>query len=212
MKNLNCRLCDITNGIYNYGEIDRPFFESTSYISIASIGAMVEGWSLVLPKKHCYSMKSDYGKYEFLEAVSETANLLTALYGSLIIFEHGANSAISKTSCGTAHGHLHLVPFSESLSESIRLHSSKWIECESNQIRELVNDQEYLFYADADEFLCKRQNGLLLILDQPISQFFRNVIAKRIGLSKMANYKDYPFLNNALMTRNKLNEFQTITV
>lgn len=56
-----CRFCGIANGRDNslWSE-NAKVAESENYFAISSIGALVEGWTLIVPKKHCCSMKTVY--------------------------------------------------------------------------------------------------------------------------------------------------------
>ena len=61
----NCRFCDIILDKYFYGEIDKPFASNDEFIALASIGAIIEGWALIIPKKHQISMRNIYQKSTF---------------------------------------------------------------------------------------------------------------------------------------------------
>lgn len=106
----NCRFCNIVVGKYQYAEIDQPFASNDGFVAIASIGALIEGWSLIIPKEHQHSMRNVYDKLQFKDFVETVIPLLVQQYGPLIAFEHGSNKEGSITACGTDHAHLHLVP------------------------------------------------------------------------------------------------------
>ena len=57
-----CRFCDILSGNLK-GKEDHPIWENEGYFSLASIGALVEGWILIVPKKHVISMKEVHAIY-----------------------------------------------------------------------------------------------------------------------------------------------------
>ena len=61
-----CRFCSIANG----GEfLKKPentkIAENKAYFAISSVGALVEGWTLIVPKEHCCSMKALYSEKLF---------------------------------------------------------------------------------------------------------------------------------------------------
>ena len=201
-----CRFCNIFEGIYSYDGIDNPFASNDQFIAIASIGAIVEGWSLIIPKKHQFSMKHCYNDSEFKNLVEKVIPLMVEKYGNLIAFEHGSNQEGSATACGTNHAHLHLVPFrDEGLLSELKKSNMKWDACTAFEIAEKTGDNEYLFYYD----LKKNMNwnnpiGYLHILQQPTSQFFRHLIASRLDCPEVSNYREFPFLENAKETRKTL--------
>lgn len=200
-----CRFCDIVNEKYHYNEIDQPWLDTGEFVALASIGALVEGWSLVVPKKHQLSMKDVYKKTEFQTFMQTTITHLSHYYGPLITFEHGSNKEGSITSCGTNHAHLHIVPFKQSLLEDIQNSDLHWIQCKTSQIAQIVESEEYLFYSDLNQGW-EDPVGYLHVLKFPISQFFRHIIAKKLNKSEMANYKDFPFIEIAQQTQKVLVE------
>ena len=202
----NCRFCGIANGHNNEQKPENTkITESNHYFAISSIGALVEGWTLVAPKMHCCSMKEVYSDHEFTEFTNSLLRTLYACYGSVIAFEHGPNHEGSDTSCGTDHAHLHLVPY-RSLATVLSSLDLEWIPCRSTQVNSIVEENEYLFY-------CEPSNnwddpvGLVHILKKPISQFFRKVIAKDQGNYEKYNYKTNPDTLLTLQTVEKVQRY-----
>ena len=207
MKKAECRFCNIANKQYYYDEIDKPIATSDDYMAVASIGALVEGWTLIIPKAHQLSMINHYGDEKFEHFSKKVAASLRARYGSLISFEHGSNKEGSITACGTDHAHLHLVPFTETLVPNLIASGLDWESCHSSEIKDKVGTREYLFYADLNSNNWDDPKGYLHLLESPISQFFRKLIAERIGQPEMSNYKEFPFLHNAKHTSQTMLEF-----
>ena len=195
----NCRFCGLTNNcIHEQKPENAKIAESKNYFAISSIGALVEGWILVVPKKHCCSMKALYLDAEFTEFTNRLINALATCYGPVIAFEHGPNREGSDTSCGTDHAHIHLVPY-HSLAAKLNNMGLKWKVCSASQVDELVRENEYLFYCEPEN---KWDNpvGCIHILDTPISQFFRRVIAEDQGVFDKFNYKTNPDISLTLKT------------
>jgi diadenosine tetraphosphate (Ap4A) HIT family hydrolase len=200
-----CRFCEILSENYTYGEVDVPFAVNDEFMALASIGALVEGWSLVIPKTHKMSMKSFYSNPGLIDFVNNISSKLTTRYGRIIAFEHGANREGSITACGTDHAHLHLVPFEESLLPELEQTSLSWVKCRPSEISSFARQNEYLFYCDIINHLSwEEQTGYLHVLQFPISQFFRKLIAERKGKTEVSNYKYFPHLDIASKTRNEL--------
>ena len=148
-----CRFCDIANEAVNRSE-DTIFAENNEFFAISSIGALVEGWTLIVPRMHCCSMKDIYGDKEFIEFANKIAKALKACYGPIIAFEHGPN-------------------------------------CEGVEV-----DDEW-----------EKSSGRVHVLEKPISQFFRRIIANDMGISEKYNYKTNPDTKLTLKTVERMTSF-----
>lgn len=197
-----CCFCRIARGQYKYPEVDRPFLKSSSYMAVASIGPMVEGWSLVIPVGHRLSLKNTYADIEFAVFTEMVISLLTRQYGPPVAFEHGSERENSPTSCGTGHAHLHLVP-SGSLLPGLEKTGLEWQKCRTSEISSLAGDNEYLFYTEPGK-TWQDPAGYLHILETPVSQFFRKITAEACGYPGRSDYKSHPNLELAGATRRKL--------
>ena len=190
-----CRFCNILNGIYKYQDIDKPILETKEYSMICSVGSFIPGWSLIVPKKHEYSMRKHYNSQEFFNFFYKVKNLIEKTYGvKMIAFEHGANRPDSLTSCGTCHSHLHIVPFKDSILNDINK-DYDWIDCNFNEITQLVQDKEYLLYVEILDNI-EASKCYLHILEEETSQYFRKVLANHIGY-----FEDYSYKTNLLLDK-----------
>lgn len=202
-----CRFCNIVEGRYQHKGIDQPFANSDKFVAIASIGALVEGWSLIVPRSHQLSMRNIYGKSEFVRFINDIIPRLLNRYGPLIAFEHGSNKKGSITACGTDHAHLHLVPYKKSLLSEMQKSYLQWNCCHSSEIFKKTGNSEYLFYAEIEsEKAWDNPIGYLHVLETPVSQFFRNIIAAQNGNAETADYRQFPYLETAKQTRKILME------
>ena len=52
----NCRLCSDLLRQDTVEDWDEPLFESPNFVVLPSLGALVEGWLLLVPKKHFICM------------------------------------------------------------------------------------------------------------------------------------------------------------
>ncbi|MBI4676194.1 MAG: HIT domain-containing protein [Elusimicrobia bacterium] len=91
---------------------ERIVRETDNFVVLPTIGQIVEGYLLVLPKAHCLSLghipKENYRELEMLK--DETVAVLSRVYCRPILFEHGAVSATRKGGACVTHAHLHVVP------------------------------------------------------------------------------------------------------
>lgn len=201
----NCRFCDIIDGQYRYIGIDEPIASNDEFIAVPSIGALVEGWMLIIPKTHQHSMKNVYESTALTVIVESLFPSISRQYGPLIAFEHGANKEDSITGCGTDHAHLHLVPLDESLVPDLQNSGLLWVQCRVSEISSMSGENEYLFYAELNNTkFWQDPIGYLHVLERPISQFFRRAIANRRGKIEVADYMRFPHLYNAMRTRSAL--------
>lgn len=203
---MKCRFCNIINREYTFNEIDEPILENEDFFSITSIGSIIEGWLLVIPKKHDISMRNYYETNELKSFINKILPIMQKQYGRVIAFEHGTNAIGSPTGCGTDHAHLHLVAFPDSLEAKLLNSNLIWVKCLSSNIKELVGDKEYLFYTDIGREEWDNPTGYLTILEYPVSQFFRKLLADYYGKLDMSDYKNYPFIDNALNTKKSFSE------
>ena len=201
-----CRFCSIANG----GEfLKKPentkIAENKAYFAISSVGALVEGWTLNVHKEHCCSLKAIYSEKLFSEFSSKVLKALTTRYGPVVAFEHGPNREGSATSCGTNHAHIHLVPY-HSLTDNLNNTGLEWLMCTASQVDNLVGNNEYLFYCEPGNDWIDPA-GRVHILKEPISQFFRKIIAEDQGNVEKYNYKTNPDITLTLKTVKNLHTF-----
>ena len=202
-----CRFCDIVKG-YLKGQENYPIQETQNYLSFASIGALVEGWVLIVPKEHTLSMKEFYNKKDFVDFSNLMLGLMRNHYsGPFIAFEHGPNKCGSNTSCGTNHAHLHLVPYANSLYADMLGTGLTWESCTTSQISSIAGTNEYLFYCEIlNDSMWEDPKGFIHILKQPISQYFRKLIANQLNCLDEYDYKKYARIDLAIKTNNVLSE------
>jgi diadenosine tetraphosphate (Ap4A) HIT family hydrolase len=200
-----CRFCEINSGNITALE-DQLIMDNDNYFSIASIGALVDGWILVIPKDHICSMKDLYNRGDFFDFVNQILVKMWTHYNTpVILFEHGPNKMNSKTSCGTNHAHLHIVPYDKSLLHEMVATGLCWEKCFPSEIASKVGDNEYLFYSELSiNNTWQNSIGYLHILDTPISQFFRKLIAQQLNCTEKYDYKKFQHIDVAIFTQQLL--------
>ena len=201
-----CRFCEIFSGGTAAQEIDQPWLASSKYVALISMGALVQGWSLISPIAHATNMSPSFDNAEFWSFALKAENILRNRYGKIYVFEHGAQFSGSQTGCGTDHAHLHMVPLDFSLSqEAVRFDSTLvWKRCPVSEIAVRARGREYLFVAD--DFRGQETIGFLCILEKPVSQYFRKVIASRNGMTDFYNYRHFPMLEMSAISAAQLHK------
>ncbi len=198
-----CRFCAIAHGRTFHGAADIPIDGDESYFSVASIGALVEGWSLIVPREHRLSLPGLYGQQALSAFTRRIVERVESRYGSTVVFEHGANEPGSLTNCGTDHAHLHVVPLAFSLQELVRISPlTDWKRIRASEISAAARTSEYLFFSEHP--LEKDLTGYLHVLRTPISQFFRKLIANHTGKTAIADYRAHLLLDTAERTHQRL--------
>jgi len=200
-----CRFCDILKGNM-IGKENIPIMEDPNYFSLASIGALIPGWVLIIPKAHNVSMKDLYITKDFIDFTNNMLHTMSSIYSEpFVAFEHGPNKCGSNTACGTNHAHLHLLPYNTSLYSDMVQSGLKWEECYPNQIASRVATNEYLFYSEIPSHSAwGEQKGYLHILEKPISQYFRKLIANQLNRTSEYDYKKYAHVDIAINTQQAL--------
>lgn len=201
MNTSKCRFCQIKNDIVNQ-EFDHPIMSNGNYYAIASVGTFIQGWSLIVPKRHIYSMRELYNDSDFLHFADKWIDYVRGVFGQkVIVFEHGANRCGSQTSCGTNHGHLHVVPFEKSLTDAM-MKDRNWTCVRNDQVADLVGENEYLLYADIADNL-KHAVFYVHILQHEESQYFRRMLSNEVGI-KDYSYKTSPHYDDTIESYHKL--------
>lgn len=206
-KHSSCRFCELASATTNDVRAhDLPWMVSDSYRAIASIGALVPGWSLIVPRDHTLNMAGEFGSRACLEFISEAANRLASEFGDVVVFEHGCTSEISATGCGTGHAHLHLVPLVFDLvDEAVQFDPAmEWVNCKITDVRERSQGCEYLFVAN--QFRGTDTSGKLCRLSEGRSQFFRRVVARALGSEDQYNYREYSQMANVMETISRMTQ------
>src|SRR5258708_29134184 len=107
----SCRLCcrDMSANPWN-----EPLFESENFVVVPSLGALVEGWFLLLPKDHylCMGALPQSLLDEMMQLRQTVLSFAEGTYEDICAFEHGPHQENRSIGCGVDHAHLHLVPFS----------------------------------------------------------------------------------------------------
>jgi len=199
-----CRLC---SDLVHEGTVEawnEPLFESPNFVVLPSLGALVEGWSLLVPKKHfvCMGALPDSVTTEMQEMKQLLCSALKRYYGQVCAFEHGPSREKCRLGCGVDHAHLHVVPVAFDLSSAVTPFLPEdviWTEAGLDECRVAFDrGQDYLY------------------LEQPIgagriamheglgSQLFRRAIAARTGALNQFNWREYPQLPNVSATIDKV--------
>lgn len=171
---------------------DKPIFQSDNFAVLPSLGSIVPGWLLVLPKWPIARIADiDLSKRrEFEDLVAKSQDFLEEQFGECCLFEHGGFSG-SPVSCGVDQAHLHIVPLDFNLVEEAReSRVASWKSSDSPLLPyDFAGEREY-WYASS------KSGSIYCEVSQPESQWFRKIIARKAGFATMWDYKSFEFSEN----------------
>src|SRR6266852_4207519 len=112
LERANCRFCRALTGGANGIWTDVPIYETDGFVVTPSLGALVEGWLLVLPREHAVNTSRIAAnlRQEFTAIVDRTVAIVADEFGPVTLFEHGPSYDGSRLGCGVDHAHLLVVP------------------------------------------------------------------------------------------------------
>lgn len=190
-----CPFClEIKDNLNNPTKKNRIIKETNSFIVVPTIGAFIDNYLLIIPKKHINCFK-ELNSIEFLELndLTNWIKNINKIYfkSKTIIFEHGSFENNNTSGKSIVHAHLHILPFSKSLLKDIINNKEITI----NEIKNLSSlkyftkdKTDYLYYEDINE---KRY----IINHQELpSQFLRKVVANSLNITTW-NWREYPYFD-----------------
>ena len=204
-----CRFCAIADGRGSQWP-DTVLFATRSYVVIASVGALVPGWVMLVPRQHSLNLVDAFTDSEFSSLRLRISRNLADRYPSKTIrlFEHGAQTCKKQVGCGVDHAHLHLVPLRNSLVPRLTQQRSPrdWRLLSLSSVPAAVAGREYLLYGDHAEI--DNPECWLSLPPQPQSQFFRRVLATVMGKPEQYNYHLHPHFSNVAATQATLSDLR----
>jgi diadenosine tetraphosphate (Ap4A) HIT family hydrolase len=86
--------------------------ETSHLVAVPSVGSLVPGWLLVVPRIHLLSFGAADPPVlrQLVVEVEQIAASWATTFGPLSWFEHGASEPGSAVGCSIDHAHMHLVP------------------------------------------------------------------------------------------------------
>jgi ATP adenylyltransferase len=174
-------------------DYNRILFESENFIVIPSLGSLLPGWLLIIPKEFSLNLSQlKRSELEELEKLAFTCERkLNEIYRCEVVrFEHGPVLTQSKVGCGVDYAHLHLVPVKfdliDGLKELLNVNYD-WTEIESFiELSNIPDNTDYLYYRNRSN-----QHFITCQTDIP-SQLFRKVIASYLNTPESFDWKLFP--------------------
>ena len=176
---------------------DQPILETANYAVVPSLGSFVEGWTLVVPKAPTVNLQAvpEPLRVEFRDLVQLVRSEIERAYGETSLLEHGPAVAGSLMGCGADQAHLHIVPFVFAELPEVE---GTWSLAHGPMPFDAPKvEGDYLWLA---------ANGTAHICRPEVvtSQFFRQRIADRLGVSSSWDYKLQPHHDTVRATSERL--------
>ena len=191
---MSCVFCNIDKSKLENTIID----ESDSFVVLPTIGALVDGYLMIISKRHINSMaeleEKERAEYEFL--IEKYRNKFKNIYNKFpIVFEHGSpiNNSDMKAS-SVIHAHTHIVNH-QFLDESIIIKKLKLNRIDN--LNCLSKKQNYIMYISPENVCYVSYNF------EPVSQMMRKIIAKDLGYEDKFDWKKEKFIENINSTVRK---------
>ncbi len=173
-------------------QFDLVVYENEHFVALPSLGALVDFWILIVPKRPMPSISevTDIERYSLVEIRDKVRGRASTVCGDagLFEFEHGGRMG-GIVSCGVDQAHLHMVALPFDLISECMDAEHGWRE--STDASELsvnaTKGEEYIFV----------QSGARSMIANPqckTSQWFRMIIAKKLGKDTW-DYKAEPRLD-----------------
>ena len=177
-------------------------YETDNFAVIPSLGSIVEGWLLIIPKEHYISfgyMHSPQLFEELNQLIGKIGAIVQKLYGEYVVFENGAFCSNKLVGCGVDFAHIHLVPTKHNLIDTIEnqfgiYYEWKQIKGLSESVKYIKSNKPYLYYNNQE------RESFITTNDNIPSQLFRKALAFNCRKSDEYNWKEYPCTENIYKT------------
>lgn len=198
-----CALCDAANG-RSADPWNRPIFESENFVVLPSLGSLVEGWLLIVPRQHVLSaaLFAPVLQSEFILVRDHVERTLRARYGSACFFEHGPAAVQRSTGCGVDHAHVHALPEVVDLVREAGPLLPEGVTFMQGDLRDCRNANE----RNLDYLYVEQPMGSCWVAIAPAfaSQTFRRAIASSLGMAQRFDWKRFPEAETIQLTQARL--------
>jgi ATP adenylyltransferase len=177
---------------------ERALLETDDFVVWPSVGALVVGWVLIVPKAHVLNLAglTDDLLAQLDRLRLEIKSSLRRLGSPLLSFEHGPGAKGAAAGCGIDHAHLHVVPWPDDVRRDTARRANFMFKPVSG-IAAARNPAEtgrsYLYVEDtAGQWLATAPNIP--------SQLVRRVIANSLDAPQKFDWRRFPFDSNTART------------
>jgi len=181
---------------------DREILRTDRFVALPSVGSLVAGWTLVVPRRPMLnlSLMSSVERSELAAISDQIADKLGSTGHEVYFFEHGSRSRGSLTGCGVDQAHLHIVPLPFDLIAAATARVGKGIAWKegheaTSPLDALPRNGEYVAI-----WSNQNRRATIGVVEEPVSQWLRRVIADELGIGEEWNYRIHPQESRILET------------
>ncbi|MFH1065277.1 MAG: HIT family protein [Nanoarchaeota archaeon] len=157
--------------------------ETKNFLVVPTIGQIVEGYTLIIPKKHvlCFGLLSSNMLEEYIELKDKVDKAITTAYQKPMYFEHGI---VGQT---VPHAHMHCVPSNADLLPGLlmRNYSIKGRRVLSSELglKDVVKDFGPYYYYE--------HSGFKIAFDVNVSEMaLRIALADTLDIPEAADWRN----------------------
>ena len=186
---------------------DRRVAETSAFIAIPTMGAIVPGWILIVPRRRVISFaaltKQERAEFRMFRDV--VIDRVKQVFSAPTVFEHGAGYTGSLMGCGLDHAHSHIVPLDFDLIRAVQEDDSSQIEWKK------IDNEEEIYYSvkPGENYMSIfSPTGRKVYASRffPVSQYLRKLVALHVGVASAWDYRSNPFEKNVIETFARLQE------
>ena len=188
----NCPFCK-----FDKNDISNTFIEETdNFFILPSKGSLCEGYLLIVPKQHKFSINelNNAQKFELINLLEKYRKIFYKCYNNYpLFFEHGSSiQDQSNSSSSITHAHIHIV--------NHNFTNEKQIIKDLNMTK--VSPEEFFNYKNQNyiSYISPNSDFYITYNFKPISQQMRIFIANDLNLSNEYNWRTSNFENNIIKT------------
>ena len=196
----DCLFCKLLAGKSVHNQA--PLYETENFLVIPGSGAFVDGYLMILPKKHVMSCAelSYEVRLEMTKVLQDIKLILRSIYQKdILIWENGSGTGgYGKPKNFIVHAHIHACPCSLDILQTTKMTGINLKEIEVDSLPDYSKDS-YLFVINYDNkwYICSDTN---LYIPR---QYVRQLIALEQNINNdLWDWRRYPFWENVERTGN----------
>ena len=196
-----CLFCDIIHNKNNErSALDNAvLYEDSNFLIKPALGALTEGYLVMMPKRHVFSMAelSDAEIREYFSLEGETKDIISREYGiDPIVLEHGSGNGKGKFDGSIVHAHSHVVPINFAPQEHENfIEEYAMQEFNLSKLQRFSGLPYYLYTDQTNTSNISEIKG-----DAHQSQNLRLKIAKHLGIAEKYDWRKHAFAKNMART------------
>lgn len=166
-------------------EHDVPLFVSDLFVMMPTLGCLVPGWLLIVPRRTMANLSglNAHERKGLKDLIIAVRPRLDRSGKEIFYFEHGSAPG-SPASCGVDQAHLHIAPLPFDLvGAAVRQEDASWRPTSDSPHSLNIKQGDYLFVSDA------YGRSMIGTTKSPRSQWFRKLIAAETNQHDLWDYR-----------------------